>query len=212
MELQVKNIEGKSVKKINLPDSIFGVEMNEHVLHFAIKAYLANKRQGTHSVKTISFVSGGGKKPFKQKGTGNARQGSTRSAIHPGGATLHGPHPRDYRQYTPAAIKKLALKVALSDKVRHGKLIIVDDFAVSNYSTKHVLKILDKLSAPKALLADERKDDFLLKSANNIHHVACLRPDEINAENVLRYESLILSEMALNVLQQRFEETTSATV
>src|SRR5687768_13638851 len=98
MELQVKNIEGKAVKKIQVPDNIFGLEMNEHVLHTVVKAYRANRRQGTHMTKTISFVRGGGKKPFKQKGTGGARQGSTRSALQPGGATLFGPRPRDYRQ------------------------------------------------------------------------------------------------------------------
>ncbi len=212
MEIQVSNIEGKAVRKIELPESIFGVELNDHVLHMAVKAYQANRRQGTHAVKTISFVSGGGKKPFKQKGTGSARQGSSRSAIHPGGGVLHGPHPRDYRQYTTREIRQLALKIALSDKLRHGKLIVVDDFALSSYSTKYVIRVLKAFSAPKAMLSDERKDDFLFRSSRNLHNVACVRPDELNAENVLRYESLIMSETALNALQQRFEEKERASV
>ncbi len=205
MELQVYNIEGKALRKITVPESIYGVEMNGGILHTVVKAYLANRRQGTHATKTKSFVSGGGKKPFKQKGTGGARQGSTRNPHMPGGGEAHGPQPRDYRQATNKKMRQLALKVALSDKARHGKLFVVDDFGIAKPSTKHVIKVIASLKANKALLADERKDDLLYKSTRNIHGAEALLPAELNAENVLRYESLIVSETALNALKQRLE-------
>lgn len=206
MELQVFSIDGKAVKKIQVPDEIYNVEMNTAVLHSVVKAYRANRRQGTHATKTKAFVSGGGKKPFKQKGTGGARQGSMRNPHMPGGGEAHGPQPRDYRQYTPKKSRQLALKIALSDKARHGKLVVVSDFAIAKYSTKHVLKVMDAFKAAKALLADERKDDVLYKSTRNIHGAAAMLPSELNAENVLRYDSLIISETALTTLAQRFEE------
>lgn len=212
MELQVYNIEGKPVKKLNVSEAIYGVEMNEPVLHSVVKAYRANRRQGTHAVKTRSLVSGGGKKPFRQKGTGNARQGSSRSPLQPGGGTLHGPQPRDYRQKVNRKTRQLALKVALSDKVRHGRLVVVDDFALENYSTRHVAGLLKNLKTEKALVADERNDDRLYRSSRNLQHVGSIRPDEMNAENVLRYETLVISETALNALQKRFEENSSASV
>lgn len=212
MELQVFNIEGKALKKVSAPDDIFGVEMNGGLLHSVVKAYLANKRQGTHATKTKAFVSGGGKKPFKQKGTGGARQGSTRNPHYPGGGESHGPQPRDYRQYPNKKMRQAALRVALSDKARHGRLIIVDDFAISKYSTKHVLKVIANLKAGKSLLADERKDDLLYRSTRNIHGADALPPSELNAENVLRHENLIISENALNALRQRLEEKTRESV
>jgi len=209
MELQVHNITGKAVKTIKLPDDVFAVPMNEHVLHTAVKAYLANVRQGTHATKTKANVSGGGKKPFKQKGTGGARQGSSRSPLQPGGGVSHGPQPRSHRQKLNGQVKRLALAVALSDKARHGKLVVVDDFKVQGFSTSHVVKALSALKAPKALLSDERKDNLLYRSARNIHGAEVLPPSEINAADVLRYESLVISETALQLLQQRFEEKTS---
>ena len=212
MELQVRNITGKAVKTIKLPESIFAVPMNEHVLHTAVKAYLANMRQGTAATRTKANVSGGGKKPFKQKGTGGARQGSSRSPLQPGGGVAHGPQPRCHRQKLNNQVKRLALAIALSDKERHGKLVVVDDFGVTGFSTSYVIKALGALSAPKALLSDERKDNLLYRSARNIHGADVLPPSEINAADVLRYESLVISETALHSLQQRFEETTRESV
>ena len=203
MQIEVKNIQGKAVKKVDLAPEIFGVELNDHVLYLAVKASQANRRQGTHATKTRSMVSGGGKKPFKQKGTGNARQGSSRSPLNPGGGIAHGPQPRDYTQKVNQQTKQLALKVALSDKVRHGKLVVVDDFAISGYSTKHVLGALKALDLKKALVSDERKDDLLYRSTRNIHGAECVRPDGLNAEKVLRHENLVISETALQSIQQR---------
>ena len=208
MEIQVKNIQGQAVKKLALPAEIFGVEMNEHVLHTVVKAYRANQRQGTHATKTKAMVSGGGKKPFKQKGTGEARQGSTRSPLNPGGGVSHGPQPRNYNEKINARTKQLALAIALSDKVRHNKLVVVDDLKIAKYSTKHIVGALSKLSAEKALVTDERKDDFLYRSARNIHGASAMAPGDVNAADVLRFESFVITETALNALKQRFEGVT----
>lgn len=205
MKWEVVNIKGEKVKQIELPDEIYGVDMNESILHSVIKAYRANRRQGTHATKTRSLVSGGGRKPFRQKGTGNARQGSSRSPLMPGGATVHGPQPRSYRQGINQKMKRLALTVALSDKVRHNKLVLVDDFAINKYSTNHIVRSLAVLSNDStALLADERKDDYLYRSARNIHKVSSVLSSEMNAEDILRHEMIILSETALKALEQRF--------
>jgi large subunit ribosomal protein L4 len=205
MEIQVKNIQGQGTKKISLSSDIFGVEMNEHVLHNVVKAYRANLRQGTHATKTKAMVAGGGKKPFKQKGTGEARQGSSRSPLNPGGGVSHGPQPRDYNEKINRTTKQLALAVALSDKARHGKITVVDDLKISKASTKHVTKFLSSLKTPKALILDERKDDLLFKSARNIHGVCSNSAAVVNAADVLRYENFIITETALIALQQRFK-------
>jgi large subunit ribosomal protein L4 len=180
--------------------------MNEHVLHLVVKAYQANRRQGTHATKTKAMVAGGGKKPFKQKGTGEARQGSSRSPLNPGGGVSHGPQPRDYNEKINARTKQVALAVALSEKFRHSRLIVVDDFKVAGKpSTKHIVKALKALNAEKALVLDERKDDLLFRATRNIHGAACVAPSEVNAEHVLRYENFVISETGLNALQQRFQ-------
>ena len=205
MKTEVKDIKGSVVKTIDLPEDIYGVEMNDHLLHSVIKGYLANKRQGTHATKTRAFVSGGGKKPFKQKGTGQARQGTSRSPLMPGGAVVHGPQPRSYRQKLNRKTTKLALCIALSDKVRHKKFTVINDFAVSKYSTKNIVKILSALKSEDALLLDERKDDLLYKSARNIYRVNLSLPAEVNAENILRHENVVISENALLALNQRLK-------
>ncbi len=203
MDWDLFNNKGEKVRKLTLADEVFNVEMNEGLLHSVIKAYNANRRQGTVATKTKALVSGGGKKPFRQKGTGNARQGSSRSPLMPGGGTVHGPQPRDHREFTNKKVKNLALKIALSDKVRHNKLIILDEFGVASYKTKSVLKIVGSFNSAKALLSDNTTHDFLYKSSRNIKGVSSVPAQEINAENVLRYETLILSEKALKSLEQR---------
>lgn len=204
MQLQVKNIQGKAVKSIDLPDSIYAVEMNEHVLHHVVKAHLANARQGTHATKTRSYVSGGGKKPYKQKGTGGARSGSTRANIYPGGAQSHGPQPRDYRQKVNKQVKALALKIALSDKAAAGKLIVVDQLGFDKYSTKAVVTALTALQAPKALLADVASEsNHLYRSARNIHGATAMAVSEFNVVDLLRYEALVITEKGLEALNAR---------
>jgi large subunit ribosomal protein L4 len=211
MKWDVLNIKGQKVKTVELPETIYGLEMNEAVLHSVVKSYRANRRQGTHATKTRSLVSGGGKKPFKQKGTGEARQGSTRSPLQPGGGVAHGPQPRSYTQDINQKTKQLALCVALSDKIRHNRLTIVDDFAIATYKTKNIISALETLSKPAmgVLISDERKDDLLYKSARNIHGVEVVPSSVLNAENVLRYENIIISESALKVLEQRLNRKTA---
>jgi large subunit ribosomal protein L4 len=204
MKWDVINTRGETVKQVDLPQDVFGLEMNEPVLHTVVKAYQANRRQGTHATKTRSMVSGTGKKPFKQKGTGGARQGCSRSPLMPGGAVLHGPQPRDYRQAVNRKQRLLALKVALSDKVRHKKLIIVDNFEIAAYGTKAILERLKVFGhGHNVMLCDARTDDFLYKSARNIFQTGSQPSMEVNAEDILRHESLILSEAALKTLADR---------
>ena len=210
MKWDVLNIQGQKTKEIELPEAIFGLELKNHLLHTVVKGYQANRRQGTHATKTRSMVSGGGKKPFKQKGTGGARQGSSRSPLMPGGATCHGPQPRDYTQKMNKKARQEALRVALSDKVKHQSLVILSDFELQKYSTKQILatlKNINKTAAKTALLADERKDDFLYKSSRNIHGVQSTAANEINAENVLRHSLLVLTESALQAITQRALKT-----
>ena len=203
MKFDVRDIMGNQVKTVELPESIYGVELNDHVLHLAVKAIQANRRQGTHATKTRSTVNGGGKKPFRQKGTGNARQGTTRSPHYPGGAVAHGPQPRDYSQKVNKKTKQLALKVALSDKVRHNKIIVLDNFALEAYKTKQVVSVLSTLGANKALISDVVTDDKLYKSTRNIHGAAMKSPSELNVEDVLRYENFVVTEKALEALNAR---------
>jgi len=206
MKMDVKNLEGEKVGSVDLPESIYGVEMNEHVLHTVVKAYRANRRQGTHATKTRSLVSGTGKKPFRQKGTGSARQGTSRAPHMYHGAVVHGPQPRDYTQQINKKVKQLALKIALSEKVRNKKFVVVKDFSLDTYSTKAVVSALASLTATsKALLSDERKDDLLYKSTRNIHGASCIQPAAINAENILRHETLVVSETALKAIALRIE-------
>lgn len=203
MQVAVKDVSGKQVKSIDLPEAIYGLELNDHVLHHVVKAYRANRRQGTHATKTRSTVNGGGRKPFRQKGTGNARQGTTRSPHYPGGAVSHGPQPRDYTQKVNRKTKALALKVALSEKVRHGKFVVVNDFAVDSFSTKKVVAALSALEASHALLTDVADKDFLYKSVRNINGAMARNAAELNVEDVLRYESFVISEQALEALNKR---------
>lgn len=206
MQIEVKDLKGKALRKVTLPEGVYSVELKDNLLHNVVKAYQANRRQGTHATKTRSLVSGTGKKPFKQKGTGGARQGSLRGPHMPGGATVHGPQPRDYRQKINRKAKQSALKVAISDKAKNNKIIVLDDFGLSSYSTKHVVALLKSLKLGSALLADERKDNFLTKSASNIYKVCAVSPGDLNAETVLRYESLVITEKALEALNKRLVE------
>ena len=204
VKVDLRNINGDVIGAVELPASIFDVELNESLLHGVIKGYRANRRQGTHATKTRSMVSGSGKKPFRQKGTGSARQGSSRSPLMPGGAVLHGPQPRDYREHLNIKQKRLAARVALSEKLRCNRLVLIDDFQMSKYSTKQILKGLKALGCSQnVLLADERKDDYLYRSARNVYKTEALMASQINAEDLLRHEFVVLSSNALQSLQQR---------
>jgi large subunit ribosomal protein L4 len=213
MKWNVLNIKGDKVGSVDLPASIFAVEMNEGVLHSVVKSYRANRRQGTHATKTRSFVSGGGKKPFKQKGTGGARQGSSRSPLMPGGGTSHGPQPRDYREDINRKVRQQAVRIALSDRVRHNQLVLVDDFCAEAYSTKKVCKSLEAIkSGTNALLVDARTDDFLYRSARNIYGIDVAWPTNINAENILAHKAVVMTKSALEVLTKRLGEDADESV
>lgn len=189
----VYNIEGKEVGTIDLSDAVFGVEVNEHLVHMAVVNQLANKRQGTQKAKTRSEVSGGGRKPWRQKGTGHARQGSTRSPQWTGGGVVFAPVPRDYSFKMNRKEKRTALKSALSSKVAENKLIVVDEIKFDEIKTKNFANILKNLNVSKALvvLGEDNKNAEI--SARNIAGVKTARTNTINVYDILKYNTLILT-------------------
>lgn len=203
MNVSVKDINGKEVRKLELDASIFAVKPNPGLIHEVVINLQANQRQGTHATKTRALVSGSGKKPFRQKGTGNARQGSNRSPLMRGGAIVHGPQPRSYRRTLPRKMKNLALKVMLSDRLRSGNLHVIDAIPIQEYKTKQVCALLQTFGTHKTLLSDARQDDYLYKSARNIYRTAVIDPREINALHVAAHDSLILSTTALQLITAR---------
>ncbi len=205
MKQDVLNNKGKVVSSVELDGSVFKTEVSEHVLHLAVKATQANRRQGTHATKTKSTVSGTGKKPFKQKGTGGARQGSLTNPHQPGGAVAHGPQPRDYTQGVNKKMKVVATRMALSNRASCGAITVVDDFGLDKYSTKVVVRTLKSLNITDALILDERKDDLLYKSGRNIHGVEVTSPSQVNAEAILRRKHLLVTSNGLEALTSRLK-------
>ena len=203
LEIDIKDITGKNVRKLELPPAIFDVKPNPGLVHEVVVTLQANKRQGTHATKTRAFVSGGGKKPFRQKGTGNARQGSSRSPLMRGGAISHGPQPRSYHRHIPRKMRNMALRVVLSDRRRSGNLFIIDDILLTEYKTKKVVAFLNAFGVSKTLLTDERKDDFLYRSVRNIYRTAVVSPLVLNVLDVVGHDSLIVSESGLQVISRR---------
>jgi large subunit ribosomal protein L4 len=200
MKWNVVDNAGSKVKDVDLPDSVYSVELKEDLLHKAVKVLLANKRQGTHATKTRSLVSGGGKKPFKQKGTGNARQGSSRSPLMEGGAVSHGPQPRDYRLKLNKKMRDVAMNVALSDKVRNEKLLVLENINFNEFSTKKVLSMLSTLGVTgKSLIVTHEKNDHLYRSARNIPGVKTSNNNELCLEDILLHDHLIIAEDALKL-------------
>lgn len=189
----VYNIEGKEVGTIDLNDAVFGVEVNEHLVHMAVVNQLANKRQGTQKAKTRSEVSGGGRKPWRQKGTGHARQGSTRSPQWTGGGVVFAPVPRDYSFKMNRKEKRAALKSALSSKVAANKLIVVDEMKFDEIKTKNFANVLKNLNVSKALVVLGEDDKNAEISARNIAGVKTARTNTINVYDILKYNTLILT-------------------
>ena len=196
----VYNMEGKEVGTIELNDAIFGVEVNEHLVHMAVVNQLANKRQGTQKAKTRSEVSGGGRKPWRQKGTGHARQGSTRAPQWTGGGVVFAPTPRDYSFKLNKKEKRAALKSALSSRVEEKKLIVLDEIKLDEIKTKKFQEVLDNLSVSKALvvLEDENKNAEL--SARNIVDVKTAKTNTINVYDILKYNTLIVSKATVRAI------------
>ena len=199
----VFDMTGKKTGEMELNEAVFGIEPNMAVVHAAVKNYLANQRQGTQSTLTRSEVSGGGRKPWKQKGTGRARQGSTRAPQWTHGGIALGPKPRDYSYTLPKKVKRLALKSAFSTKVADNDLIVVDNIAVEDYKTKTVVEMLSKLGADKkALIVMPEVDQKLIKSAANIPGVKTALVNTINVYDILNCDKFIVAKSALEKIEE----------
>ena len=198
----VYNIEGKEVDKLELNDNVFGVEINENLLHKAVVTQLANSRQGTQSAKTRSEVCGGGRKPWRQKGTGHARQGSIRAPQWAGGGVVFAPKPRDYSKKMNKREKQIAIKSALTSKVNDEKFIVVDEFNLDEIKTSNFVKILDALKAPKALVVTKDKDEKVVLSARNIPTVKTTMSGSINVYDILNYDSLVITKDAVAAIEE----------
>ena len=192
-KVSVYNIEGNKVGDMELNDAVFGVEVNEHLVHMAVVSQLANKRQGTQSAKTRSEVSGGGRKPWRQKGTGHARQGSTRAPQWTGGGIVFAPKPRDYSFKMNKKEKNLALKSVLTSKVAEDKLIVLDSISFDEIKTKKMVAVLNNLKADKALVVLNDNDKNVILSAKNIPDVKTALTNTINVYDILKYDKLIVT-------------------
>ena len=199
--VSVYNIEGKEVGSIELNDAVFGVEINEHLVHMAVVNQLANNRQGTQSAKTRSEVSGGGRKPWRQKGTGHARQGSTRAPQWTGGGIVFAPKPRDYSFKMNKKEKKLALLSALTSKVADNKIVVLDEFKLDEIKTKKFAEVMNNLKVSKALVVLECENKNVVLSGRNIPTVKVSATNEINTYDVLKYDTLVVTKAAVEKLQ-----------
>ena len=200
--VSVYNIEGKEVGSIELNDAVFGVEVNEHLVHMAVVNQLANNRQGTQSAKTRSEVSGGGRKPWRQKGTGHARQGSTRSPQWTGGGVVFAPKPRDYSMKMNKREKQIAIKSALTSKVQDSKMVVVDAFNMDEIKTAKFAEILNNLKVSKALVVTKDENKNVVLSGRNIPTVKVSATNEINTYDVLKYETLVVTKAAVEKLEE----------
>ena len=200
--VKVYNIEGKEVGTIELNDAVFGVEVNEHLMHMAVVQQLANKRQGTQKAKTRSEVSGGGRKPWRQKGTGHARQGSTRAPQWTGGGVVFAPTPRDYSFKLNKKEKRAALKSALSSRVEANKLIVVDEMNFGEIKTKNFQAMLNNLSVAKALVVIEEGNTNAVLSARNIADVKTAGTNTINVYDIWKYNTVIVTKAAVATIEE----------
>jgi large subunit ribosomal protein L4 len=202
-KVNVYNMLGEQVGEIELSDNIFGIEVNQHVVYEVVKNQLANKRQGTQSTKTRAEVRGGGRKPWKQKGTGRARQGSTNAPHFTGGGVTFGPKPRDYSYKVPKKVRRLALKSALTSKVLNNEIIVIDEINFDTPKTKDMVNFLTKINADKkALIVMGEKNTSVIKSANNIPNVATALVNTINVYDILKYNSFIITKDAVSKVEE----------
>ena len=200
--VSVYNMEGKEVGKMDLNDAVFGVEINEHLVHLAVVQTLANKRQGTQKAKTRSEVSGGGRKPWRQKGTGHARQGSTRAPQWKGGGVVFAPVPRDYSFKLNKKEKRAALKSALTSRVQENKLIVVEELKFDEIKTKNFKAVMDNLKVNKALVVLGEKNDNTVLSARNIPTIQTTYADSINVYDVMKGGTLVLTKDAVTKIEE----------
>ena len=200
--VSVYNMEGKEVGKMDLNDAVFGVEINEHLVHMAVVQQLANNRQGTQKAKTRAEVSGGGRKPWRQKGTGHARQGSTRAPQWKGGGVVFAPTPRDYSFKMNKKEKRAALKSALTSKVQDSKLIVLDELSLDEIKSKKIVEIVNNLHAEKALIVLKEKDDKVMLSARNIPDVETALTNTINVYDVMKAGTVVLTKDAVKMIEE----------
>ena len=200
--VSVYNIEGKEVGTIDLSDAVFGVEVNEHLVHMAVVSQLANKRQGTQKAKTRSEVSGGGRKPWRQKGTGHARQGSTRAPQWTGGGVVFAPTPRDYSVKMNKKERRAALKSALTSRVQENKLIVLDELKFDEVKTKAMQNVLNNLNVSKAMVVLADNDANVVLSTRNIPDVVTALPNTINVYDVLKYNTVILTKASAAAIEE----------
>ena len=201
-KVSVYNMEGKEVGTMDLNDSIFAVEINEHLVHMAVVQQLANNRQGTQKAKTRSEVSGGGRKPWRQKGTGHARQGSTRSPQWTGGGVVFAPTPRDYSFKLNKKEKRAALKSVLTSAVNENKFIVVDELKFDSIKTKDFAKVLTNLNVEKALVVLDTNDQNVVMSAKNIPTVKTALTNTINVYDILKYNTVVVTKAAVDQIQE----------
>ena len=200
--VSVYNMEGKEVGTLELNDAVFGVEVNEHLVHLAVVAQLANKRQGTQKAKTRSEVSGGGRKPWRQKGTGHARQGSTRAPQWTGGGVVFAPTPRDYTITLNKKEKRAALKSALTSRVQENKFIVVEELKFNEIKTKNFKNVLNNLKVNKALVVLSESDENAVLSARNIADVKTAQAGTINVYDILKYNTVVASKAAVASIEE----------
>ena len=202
--VSVYNMEGKEVGKMDLNDAVFGVEINEHLVHMAVVQNLANKRQGTQKAKTRSEVSGGGRKPWRQKGTGHARQGSTRAPQWKGGGVVFAPTPRDYSFKLNKKEKRAALKSVLTSRVQDNKLIVLDELKLDTIKTKDFKKVMDNLKVDKAMVVIGGQDENVILSARNLPTVNTAVAENINVYDILKGDTLVLTKDAVAKIEEVF--------
>ena len=200
--VSVLNMEGKEVEKLELNDNIFGVEINEHLVHLAVVSQLANNRQGTQKAKTRSEVRGGGRKPWRQKGTGHARQGSIRAPQWKGGGVVFAPTPREYTKKLNKKERRIALKSALTSRVQADKFVVIDEFKFDEIKTKNVKAMLDSVGAKKALVVMGSKNDNLVLSARNLPGVKTALTSTINVYDILKYDTVVVSKEAVANIEE----------
>ena len=201
-KVAVYNMEGKEVDSIELNDSIFGVEINEHLVHMAVLQQLANNRQGTQKAKTRSEVRGGGRKPWRQKGTGHARQGSTRTPQWTGGGVVFAPVPRDYSFKLNKKEKRAALKSVLTSKVAENKFVVVDELKMDEIKTKKFVQVMKNLNSEKALVVLNDMDTNIIASAANISTVKTAQTNELNVFDALKYDKVVVTKAALATIEE----------
>ena len=201
-KVSVYNMEGSQVGEIELSDAVFGVKVNENLVHMAVLQQLANNRQGTQKAKTRSEVSGGGRKPWRQKGTGHARQGSTRAPQWTGGGVVFAPTPRDYSFKLNKKEKQLALKSALTSRVAEEKIFVLDALKMDEVKTKKFQAVLDALKVNKALVVLEENDQNVILSARNIPNVKTAQTNTINVYDILKYDTLVITKDAVSKIEE----------